>query len=72
MDIHVLHEQGMSIRRIAKYLGLSRNTVRTYLRDRAKLSIYAGREARPTKLQPFHDYLKKRIEAAHPYRRRCC
>ena len=67
VDIHVLHEQGMSIRRIAKHLGLSRNTVRAYLRDRAKLPIYAEREARPTKLQPFHYYLKKRIEAAHPY-----
>lgn len=67
MDIHVLHEQGMSIRRIAKQSGLSRNTVRTYLRDRAKLPTYAERAVRPTKLQRFHGYLEKRIEAAKPY-----
>ncbi|PKF49363.1 IS21 family transposase, partial [Enterovibrio nigricans] len=28
VDIHVLHQQGQSIRRIAKTLGVSRNTVR--------------------------------------------
>lgn len=67
VEIHVLHQQGLSIRRIAKQLGLSRNTVRAYLRDRSKLPVYSERNARPTKLQPFHDYLKSRIEAANPY-----
>ncbi|WP_158296145.1 helix-turn-helix domain-containing protein, partial [Vibrio thalassae] len=30
VEIHVLHQQGQSIRRIARDLGVSRNTVRTY------------------------------------------
>ena len=67
MEIHVLHQQGQSIRRIARDLGVSRNTVRTYLRDRSKEPIYPERQSRPTKLQPYHDYLRTRIEAAKPY-----
>ncbi|WP_158296086.1 helix-turn-helix domain-containing protein, partial [Vibrio thalassae] len=30
VEIHVLHQQGQSIRCIARDLGISRNTVRTY------------------------------------------
>lgn len=67
MEIHVLHQQGRSIRRIAKDLGISRNTVRNYLRDKSKAPVYPERQARPTKLQPYHDYLYTRIEAAKPY-----
>lgn len=67
VEIHVLHQQGLSIRRIAMQLGISRNTVRSYLRNRSKVPVYTGRDARPTKLQPFHDYLESRIEAAKPY-----
>jgi transposase len=33
VEIHVLHRQGESIRAIAQKLGVSRNTVRRYLRD---------------------------------------
>lgn len=33
VEIHVLHRQGQSIRAIAQKLGVSRNTVRRYLRD---------------------------------------
>ena len=32
VDIQVLHRQGMSIKGIARELGTSRNTVRSYLR----------------------------------------
>ncbi len=67
MEIHVLHQQGCSIRRIAKDLGISRNTVRNYLRDRSKALVYPERQSRPTKLQPYHDYLRTRIDAAKPY-----
>ena len=67
MEIHVLHQQGFSIRRIAKELGTSRNTVRTYLRDKSKTPVYPDRQSRPTKLQPYHDYLRTRIETAKPY-----
>ncbi|MDG2769665.1 helix-turn-helix domain-containing protein, partial [Vibrio parahaemolyticus] len=64
MEIHVLHQQGLSIRRIAKDMGISRNTVRTYLRNKDKAPVYPERISRPTKLQPYHDYLRTRIEAA--------
>ena len=67
MDIHVLHQQGLSIRRIAKKLGISRNTVRTYLRNKEKLPVYSERQSRPTKLGPYHNYLLTRIEAAKPH-----
>ncbi|HAT8507160.1 TPA: IS21 family transposase [Vibrio vulnificus] len=67
VDIHVLHQQGFSIRRIAKQLGISRNTVRTYLRNKEKLPVYPERQSRPTKLGPYHDYLLSRIEAAKPH-----
>lgn len=66
MEIHVLHRRGMSLRAIAKELNLSRNTVRRYLRDRAKTPRYQKRPARVSKLEPFKDYLRGRIEAAKP------
>ncbi len=67
MEIHVLHQQGLSIRQIAKQLRISRNTVRSYLRNKGKLPIYSKRQPRPTKLKPYHDYLMQRIEAAKPH-----
>lgn len=63
MDVHVLHQQGLSIRPIAKQLGISRNTVCAYLRDRQKMPVYTRCQVRPTKLQPYQDYLRSRIEA---------
>jgi transposase len=50
VDIHVLHQQDNSIRSISRQLGISRNTVRSYLRDFAKLPNYGPRAARPSKL----------------------
>lgn len=67
MEIHVLSRQGLSIKAIARQLGLSRNTVRRYLRQRPRTPQYAARSARPTKLEPFHAYLGERIEAARPF-----
>ncbi|WP_367947041.1 DDE-type integrase/transposase/recombinase [Vibrio ostreicida] len=52
---------------MAKQLGISRNTVRTYLRDKQKVPVYAERQLHPTKLHPYHDYLQRRIEGAKPY-----
>ncbi len=67
VDIHVLHRQGSSIRSIARQLGISRNTVRRYLRDHAQSPHYGPREARASKLDTFKPYLRDRIEAAKPY-----
>ena len=67
VEIHVLHRQGKSVRAIARELGLSRNTVRRYLRDLTAIPEYPERSPRPTKLDPYKTYLQDRIEAAKPY-----
>lgn len=67
VDIHVLHRQGCSIRSISRQLGISRNTVRSYLRDLAKSPNYGPRAVRPSKLDVFKPYLRERIEAAKPH-----
>ena len=58
--------RGMRIREIARELGCSRNTVKRYLHD-GKASRYGPRQPRGTKLDPFKDYLRERIEAAKPH-----
>ena len=65
MEIKVLKRQGRSIAQIVKDTGLSRNTVRKYLRGAMKVQ-YGPREARPCKLDPFKQYLLERIEQARP------
>lgn len=67
VEIHVLNAQGHSIRAIAEQLGVSRNTVRKYLRDQAAEPIYPQRVPRPTKLDPFKGYLDERVAAAKPH-----
>lgn len=67
VNIHVLETQNLSIRAIGRKLGISRNTVRRYLRDRRLTSQYPSREIRPTKLEPYKAYLMRRIDAAKPY-----
>ena len=65
VEIHVMHRQGMSIKAIGRELGVSRNTVRKYLRA-AQVPTSARRAAKPTKLDDYRSYLKSRVEAAHP------
>ena len=65
VDILILHQQGFSIRKIARELGCSRNTVRKYI-EQKRLPSYTPRTPVPSKLEPFKDYLQQRIEAAKP------
>jgi len=65
VEIHVLRRQGKSIRSISAELGLSRNTVRKYLRSERAPKAKV-RAARGSKLDPFREYLQGRIREAHP------
>lgn len=65
VEIRILDRQAESIRQICRRTGLSRNTVRRYLRDR-EAGRYGPRASRPTKLDPFMDYLQERIAHARP------
>jgi transposase len=64
VEIRVLKRQGKSIREIARVLDVSRNTVRRYLRS-GGLPQYA-REARPSKLDQYKQYIGERVKAAAP------
>jgi len=65
VEIRVLARQGKAVREIARELGLSRNTVRKYLRSQAE-DERVPRVRRQQKLDPFKDYLRERVRAAHP------
>lgn len=65
VEIRVLARRGVGLREIARQMGCSRNTVRRYLRDTGA-ARYKQRIARGTKLDPFKEYLKRRVEAARP------
>lgn len=65
VEIHVLHRQGKSIRAISRELGVSRNTVRRYLRS-FQVPEAQQRARKPTKLDAYKDYLDQRVAAAHP------
>ena len=65
LEIRVLHRHGKSIREIARETGVSRNTVRRYLRDE-EAARYKPRPPRPTKLDPFKGYVIERLSAAAP------
>jgi len=64
VEIRVLRRQGKSIREIARMLEVSRNTVRRYLRGEGLLRY--EREARPSKLDPYKQYIDERVKAAAP------
>lgn len=59
-EIHALYRDHYSIRGIAKELGISRNTVRKYLRNPG-LPQSKPRPPRPSKLAPYQEYIKRRM-----------
>lgn len=68
MEIRILSRRGMGIRAIARELGVSRNTVRKYLRGEAvDVSVQRG-PGRPRKLAAYERWLRRRVEAAAPIR----
>lgn len=68
MTIWVLHQQGASVREIARRLSVSRNTVRRYLRGGEEMPRYQRRSGRPSKLDGVRGYLERRIDQALPHR----
>ena len=68
MEIKVLHKRGMSIRAIARELGISRNTVRSHLKAKSEKPQYSTRPASSSLLDEYRDYICKRISDAHPYK----
>jgi transposase len=65
VEIQVRHRQGMSIKAISRELGVSRNTVRRYLRSE-RVPTAKCRAAKPTKLDGYREYLQARVAAARP------
>src|SRR5438477_5487931 len=59
-QIYELHGEGQSIRAIARTLGLSRNSVRKYLRS-DEIPKAKPRPLRGSKLEPFHGYVRQRL-----------
>jgi transposase len=61
MDLKLLSRQGMSIRAIARFTGLSRNTIRRALAANTPPD-YRPRPAKPRKIAPYLDYLEVELE----------
>jgi transposase len=67
MEIRILSKQGKGIREINRITGLSRNTIRKFLRSSSE-PRYRERARRPGKLDPFKNFLEERLKAALPHR----
>jgi transposase len=67
LEIRVLHRHGKGVREIARELGVSRNTVRRYLRNEEAVR-YKARPQRVAKLDPFKGYVARRLASAAPDR----
>jgi len=66
MKIQIMHQQGMSQRAIAKQLGISRNTVKRYLKKMPDNPIYTPRLSVESKLDKYKSFLHSRIAQAAP------
>jgi len=58
--IRDLHHQGLNISQISRKTGYHRNTVRKYLTAQT-MPVPAPRRVRPSKLDPFKEYIQQRI-----------
>jgi transposase len=67
LEIRVLAKHGKGVREIAREVGVSRNTVRRYLRA-ADAVRYRARPPRPGKLAGHEAYVAGRVAAAAPER----
>jgi len=67
IEMQILKRHKNSIRFIAKALGLSRNTVRKFLREERQQPVYGPRGKAPSKLDPYKGYILNRIQQAKPY-----
>ena len=65
LEIRVLAKHGLGVREIAREVGVSRNTVRRYLRE-PEAGRYRGRPPQPGKLAAFEGYVVARIASAVP------
>lgn len=61
VEIRALYQQGYKIKQIARQLGLSRNTVRKALRQEHSPQ-YQQHKPRTSKLDPYKEYLRTRLE----------
>jgi transposase len=68
LEIRILSRQGLGIRAIARELDISRNTVRSYLRGEAITTPKRRGPGRPSMLEPYREWLRRRVEAAAPVR----
>jgi transposase len=66
MEIQVYLKQGRSQRWIAKELGISRNTVKKYIKSMQEEPTYKKREVTSSKLDAYKTYLSDRIAQAAP------
>ena len=67
LEIRVLAKHGAGVREIAREVGVSRNTVRRYLRDPGAVR-YRERRPRTGKLTGHEDYIASRVAQAAPER----
>jgi len=66
MKIKILSKQGYSQREIAKQLGISRNTVKRYLKSDFEKPHYATRKSGNSKLEAFKPFIHSRVANASP------
>src|SRR5690606_15246544 len=65
VEVRVLARRGGKIKQIARELGISKNTVRRYLRN-SEAGRYKPRAPRPRKPDEPMEYLRERAEADRP------